>query len=76
MSQLKFKIEIKCLFCDAVLSGKANKKYESGDMLKCQNCQELNDYDSLLSVVEEEEAEAEERIAKHLDEVISKRFSK
>lgn len=73
MSQLKFKIEIKCLFCDAVLSGKANKKYESGDMLKCQNCQALNDYDSLLSVVEEE---AEERIAKHLDEVISKRFSK
>jgi hypothetical protein len=49
-----FTINLKCLFCDCPLEGDINKEYYSGDMLKCQNCEELNDYDALMDVAADE----------------------
>ena len=71
MEDKEFHITLKCLFCGCDLKGDTEKKYQSGDMLKCQECGELNDYDSLMDVaVEEGKASAidyaKEEIAKML----------
>lgn len=71
MEDKEFHITLKCLFCGCDLKGDTEKKYQSGDMLKCQECGELNDYDSLMEVaVEEGKASAvdyaKEEIAKML----------
>ncbi len=54
MEDKKFYIALKCLFCECDLKGDTEKTYQSGDMLKCQECGELNDYDSLIDVAVEE----------------------
>jgi hypothetical protein len=54
MEDKEFHITLKCLFCGCDLKGDTEKKYQSGDMLKCQECGELNDYDSLVEVAVEE----------------------
>ncbi len=54
MEDKEFHIALKCLFCGCDLKGNTEKTYESGDMLKCQECDELNDYDSLVEVAVEE----------------------
>lgn len=54
MEDRELHITLKCLFCGCNLKGDTEKKYESGDMLKCQECGELNDYDSLMEVAVEE----------------------
>lgn len=54
MENKEFHITLKCLFCGCNLKGDTDKKYESGDMLKCQECGEPNDYDSLIEVAVEE----------------------
>ena len=54
MEDKELHIRLKCLFCSCDLKGDTEKKYESGDMLKCQECGELNDYDSLMEVAVEE----------------------
>ncbi len=54
MEDKEFHITLKCLFCGCDLKGDTDKKYQSGDMLKCQECGELNDYDSLMAVAVEE----------------------
>lgn len=71
MEDKEFHITLKCLFCGCDLKGDTEKKYQSGDMLKCQECGELNDYESLMEVaVEEGKASAvdyaKEEIAKML----------
>lgn len=48
MEDGNFTIELKCLFCDCHLEGDSDQEFSSGDLIKCQNCSELNDYDSLL----------------------------
>ncbi|MES1998559.1 MAG: hypothetical protein V4446_04535, partial [Pseudomonadota bacterium] len=53
MEDKEFHIALKCLFCGCDLKGNTEKTYESGDMLKCQECDELNDYDSLVEVAVE-----------------------
>jgi len=50
MEDKTFTVSLKCLFCDCGLEGDTNKEYSSGDMLKCQNCDELNDYDALMDI--------------------------
>ena len=47
-------INLKCLFCDCPLTGDTEKEYSSGDLLKCQECEELNDYDALMDVAADE----------------------
>lgn len=54
MEDKEFHITLKCLFCGCDLKGDTEKKFQSGDLLKCQECGELNDYDSLMEVAVEE----------------------
>ncbi len=54
MDDFTLTIELKCLFCDSVLQGDTEKELESGDMIKCLECEELNDYDSVLDIAKEE----------------------
>lgn len=54
MEDKEFHITLKCLFCGCDLKDETEKKLQSGDMLKCQECGELNDYDSLMEVAVEE----------------------
>lgn len=54
MNNKYFTIQHKCFFCNTPLERESNKEYNSGDMIKCQSCQELNDYDSLVEVAKEE----------------------
>lgn len=54
MEEKDFHVTLKCLFCGCDVKGDTEKKYQSGDMLKCQECGELNDYDSLVEVAVEE----------------------
>lgn len=54
MENKEIYVMMKCLFCGCDLKGDTEKKYQSGDMLKCQECGEQNDYDSLMEVAIEE----------------------
>jgi len=54
MEDKNFTVELKCLFCDCVLEGDTQTEYVSGDMLKCQECEELNDYDALIDIASDE----------------------
>ena len=54
MEDKSFTVNLKCLFCDSPLEGDTEKEYSSGDMLECQNCKELNDYDALIDVAADE----------------------
>ena len=74
MEDKEFHITLKCLFCGCDLKGDTEKTYESGDMLKCQECGEQNDYDSLVEVaIEEGKASAvdyaKEEISKMLKDI-------
>jgi hypothetical protein len=50
MEDKTFSVTLKCLFCGNALEGDTAREWVSGDMIPCQNCKELNDYDSLISV--------------------------
>lgn len=67
-----YKLSCKCLFCNETLRGDTSKEYKSGDLIKCLNCGELNDYDSLMEVIKEEGLKVikDELLAK-----LSKQFS-
>lgn len=54
MKDKTFTVQLKCLFCDCPLEGDTEKEFSSGDMLECQNCHELNDYDALIDVAADE----------------------
>jgi hypothetical protein len=54
MEDKSFTIELKCLFCDCILKGATKIEYFSGDMLKCQECCELNDCDALIGFASDE----------------------
>ncbi len=54
MDDFTVTIELKCMFCDAALKGDTEKEFESGDMVKCLECEELNDYDSALELAQTE----------------------
>lgn len=73
MEDENFTVELKCLFCDCPLKGDPNQEFSSGDLIKCQNCNELNDYDALLDVAAEEGITI---IKDHLDEHLKKTFGK
>jgi hypothetical protein len=60
----QFNISLKCLFCDCELQGNTEKEFSSGDMLECQECGELNDYDALIDVVADEGKEIAAKYAK------------
>ncbi len=64
MENKTFQISLKCLFCDCELKGNTEKEYASGDMIKCQECGEQNDYDALMDVAIDEGKESAIKYAK------------
>lgn len=49
----EIKVTLACLFCGATLQGPEDAKYSSGDLIKCAQCSEQNDYDSVMEVAKE-----------------------
>lgn len=76
MDDKNFTVQLKCLFCDCSLEGDTEKEYVSGDMLKCQECEELNDYDALIDVAAEEGKGIVSEYAKSEIEKIAKKMFK
>ena len=77
MKDKSFTVELKCLFCDCPLEGDTEKEYVSGDMLECQNCHELNDYDALIDVAAEEGKELVADYAQQeIEEMLKKALKK
>lgn len=64
MEDKQFSVTLKCLFCGEALEGDSKKEWVSGDMIPCQNCRELNDYDSLISAALDEGKELVAEYAK------------
>ena len=69
MKDKSFTVELKCLFCDCVLQGDTEKEYLSGDLIKCQECEDLNDYDSLMEIAT---TEGKEKVAEYAQSEIEK----
>ncbi len=53
----RFKIDVVCLFCDSTLKTETGNECASGDMIKCHECGEMNDFDSVLDVAKEKGVE-------------------
>jgi hypothetical protein len=71
----QFKVSLKCLFCDCELQGNTEKEFSSGDMLECQECGELNDYDALIDVAADERKEIAAKYAKEeIEKMLKKAF--
>lgn len=68
-----YTIEVTCLFCDAPMKVEEEKKLESGDIIKCSACGELNDYDSLVDVAKEKGVEL---VKANLEKEIKSKFKK
>jgi hypothetical protein len=49
----ELKIPVVCLFCGAPLEGPIGTSYSSGDLIKCLQCGEGNDFDSVVKVAQE-----------------------
>jgi hypothetical protein len=71
----QFKVSLKCLFCDCELQGNTEKEFSSGDMLECQECGELNDYNALIDVAADEGKEIAAKYAKEeIEKMLKKAF--
>jgi len=66
-------VSLKCLFCDLVLDvdEKIVDNVKSGDQVKCNHCGEVNDFDSMVKVAEEELAIL---VEKAIEESLGKLF--
>ena len=51
--QETYTVSLVCVFCDTPLQGKEDKEYKSGDLIKCSECGEYNDYDSVFEIAKE-----------------------
>lgn len=75
MEDKSFSITLKCLFCDCDLEGDTEHELASGDMIKCQECSESNDYDALIEVATEEgEALVSEYAHSEIEKMLKKAF--
>lgn len=76
MEDKTFAVELKCLFCDCILEGDTEKEYTSGDLLKCQECGEFNDYDSLIEIaIDEGKAKATEYAQEEIQKMFKNIFN-
>ena len=67
MDIVPIEVQLTCLFCDAVLTGKTDIKPVSGDLITCPACGKGNDYDSVLEVAKQKGLEnTKSRIAQAL----------
>ena len=63
------------MFCDCPLEGETDAEFKSGDLLKCQKCGELNDYDALIDVASDEGKELATDYAKsEIEKMLKKAF--
>ncbi|VAW64815.1 hypothetical protein MNBD_GAMMA08-3 [hydrothermal vent metagenome] len=67
-----FTIEVLCLFCHSTLTADEDMEFESGDLIKCNSCGEMNDYDSVVEVAKEK---AVEKVKTEVEEELSKTFN-
>jgi hypothetical protein len=67
----EIRISLKCLFCKSDLMAEEGKEYNSGDMIECLECHEMNDYDSLMEVAKEEGLE---RMKSEVNRAIKNKF--
>lgn len=50
-------ITLTCLFCDSPLQKEETQEFQSGDLINCKNCDQDNDYDSLIAIAKEKGVE-------------------
>lgn len=75
MEDKSFEISLKCLFCDSPLKADSEKEFDSGDMIECLECHELNDYDSVKEIaIEYGTEQAAEYAKKELEKSLKKLF--
>ncbi len=68
-------VTLQCLFCSTPLKGPEGAEYLSGDLIKCTQCNEENDYDSVVEVGKEKlESEAAKAVEDQLNKTIKKLF--
>ena len=71
----EFNITALCLFCQAPLQAEEDTEFESGDLIKCDSCSELNDYDSVVEVAKEKGIEkVKSQVEDELEKTIKKLF--
>ena len=69
------KVELVCLFCGTLLQGGEDVVFTSGDLIKCQQCNEDSDYDSVLEVAKEKGVnQMKELIAEQLQKKFKEMF--
>ncbi len=64
-------VNLKCLFCNSPVEKLKGSRLNSGDLFKCSQCGESNDYDSVLEVAK---AEAKTIIKSSIHEALKKEF--
>lgn len=64
-------ISLKCLFCKSVLTAEEGSGFQSGDLIECNECHEMNDYDSVLEVAKEDGVE---RMKQEVNKSIKSQF--
>lgn len=71
-------IKLKCLFCFSTSFELPEENYtpKSGEMIKCSNCGKLNNYDSMMRVVQKEGQEWAENQAKSMIDEFTKNMKK
>jgi len=75
MEDKSFSISFKCIFCDCDLDGDTEQEFTSGNMIKCQECGELNDYDALIELATEEGKEVvTEYTQSEIEKMLKKAF--
>jgi DNA-directed RNA polymerase subunit RPC12/RpoP len=71
------KVALVCLFCNAPLQGTEEIKFSSGDLIRCTQCGEQNDFDSVLEVAKEKGmVQAENAIKEQLQKDLKNLFKK
>ena len=75
MEDKSFEVTLKCLFCDSELKADSEQEFDSGDMIRCLVCNELNDYDSVKEIaIAEVTEQATEYARKELEKSLKKLF--
>jgi hypothetical protein len=72
-----FSVPLVCLFCGRELQAVEDAEFQSGDLIKCQACEEENDYDSLIEVAKGKGiAEVKGKVEDHLKKELGNLFGK
>ena len=78
MNDKKTQVSLMCLFCtsDQFVIPEDDYQPQSGDLLRCANCGKVNDYDSLMRVIQRKATEWAEEQAQDLLHDFSKQIGK